>query len=113
MSKPSWPFQSLPALTLKNGEVLTQWRSTLRWLGPKFNMYPADAILALRCDELMDAADDLIVKTNICGQGLVAEEKLAKRIEAAAEGGFIANHLRCHEAFIAKHGSGGMPSVRP
>jgi glutathione S-transferase len=106
-SKPSWPFQSLPALTLKNGEVLTQWRSILRWLGPKFNMYPADALLALRCDELMDAADDLIVKTNNCGQGLAIEEKLTKRIEAAAEGGSIANHLGCLEAFIAKHGSGG------
>lgn len=105
--KPTTPWGSLPVLTLADGTTIAQQRSILRFVGKHVDdLYPSDPLRAARCDELMDALEDVGVKTNAAGQGLEQAEKEAKRKEAV-ETGAVAQLLEKVDAYIGAQGSAG------
>ncbi|MDX1408894.1 MAG: glutathione S-transferase [Saprospiraceae bacterium] len=59
--KDSTPFGQLPILEV-DGERITQSNSINRYVGKLGGLYPEEPLEALRCDEPMDAVDDLMNK---------------------------------------------------
>lgn len=55
------PFHALPVLQI-DGELVTQSNAINRYVGRLTGLYPDDAIEALRCDEVMDAIEDILGK---------------------------------------------------
>lgn len=55
------PFRALPVLEV-DGEVITQSNAINRFLGRLAGLYPEDPLQALRCDETMDAVEDILTK---------------------------------------------------
>ena len=86
--KPTTTWGSLPILELSDGRIVTQQKAILRLAGKDAGLYPSDDLfLSAKCDELIDALEDIMAKTNPIGQGLPKEEKEAKRLEACQKGG--------------------------
>jgi len=104
--KSSTPWGSLPILTLSDGTVIAQQRAILRLIGKETGLYPNDAIAAAKVDELMDACEDIILKTNYVGAGLPKDEKEAARAAACTEGGTPHGILKKVDSFIATNGGG-------
>ncbi len=52
------PFQALPTLDV-DGTLVTQCNAILRYAGKLAGLYPGDDLSALRCDEILDAAEDI------------------------------------------------------
>ncbi|KAL7547878.1 hypothetical protein ACHAWF_011143 [Thalassiosira exigua] len=100
------PWGSLPYVELKDGTVIAQQRSILRLVGKETGLYPDDPIAAAKCDELLDACEDLQMQVNKVGQGMEQEAKEAARKEAI-ETGSVAGLIKKLDAYIAKNGSGG------
>mmetsp|Transcript_9629 Transcript_9629/g.10882 ORF Transcript_9629/g.10882 Transcript_9629/m.10882 type:complete len:231 (+) Transcript_9629:40-732(+) len=105
--KPSTPWGSLPVLTLADGTVVAQGRACLRLVGKYTGLYPADPLLAVRVDELLDVLEDIGSKTNATGRGLEQAEKDAKRLEAVSKGGNVYALLEKVDAFFGTHGANG------
>lgn len=59
--KTSTPFHALPVLSI-DGEVISQSNAINRYVGKLCGLYPKDALQALRCDEIMDAVEDISAK---------------------------------------------------
>jgi glutathione S-transferase len=57
----STPFGQLPVLHV-DGEVLTQTNSINRYVGKLAGLYPADAVEAFRCDEVMSVVEDVMYR---------------------------------------------------
>jgi glutathione S-transferase len=55
------PLLAVPVLHV-DGVPVTQSNSINRFVGRLTGMYPEDPLLALRCDEVMDAVEDVVVK---------------------------------------------------
>lgn len=100
--KTPWGF--LPVLELNDGTKIGQQRSILRYIGRLTDLYPADPILALRCDELMDVVDDVGNMVNAVGRGLDQNAKETARAEAVATGD-VAKMFSKIDTFIATHGT--------
>ena len=105
--KPTTPWGSLPVLTLSDGTEIAQQRAILRLVGKETNLYPTDIVAAAKVDSLMDAAEDIGVKTTAVGQGLEQAEKEAARKAATNKGGPISAILENIEHFIAANGKDG------
>ncbi len=78
------PLRSLPVLHI-DGEAVTQSNSINRFAGRLAKLYPEDPVQALRCDEVMDAVEDVL--TDIVatfGMDDEAEKKAAR--EKLADG---------------------------
>ena len=106
--KPTTPWGSLPFLTLADGTTtIAQQRAILRLVGKETQLYPTDVLSAAKVDEIMDAADDLGVKTNAIGQGLEKGEKETARKAAFETGGPIHALLEKIDTFIATNGQDG------
>jgi len=54
-----FPFRCAPVLQIDGVEV-TQSNSMLRYVGKLAELYPADALQALYCDEVMGAVEDML-----------------------------------------------------
>jgi len=54
-----YPLGQLPVLSV-DGKVFTQSGAILRYAGKRSGLYPSDAIEALRVDEVMSIADDIL-----------------------------------------------------
>ena len=54
-------FNSLPVLEI-DGNQVTQTNALCRYVGKMANLYPADDVQALYCDEVLDALEDLLHK---------------------------------------------------
>jgi glutathione S-transferase len=77
------PFQAMPVLAV-DGEVFAQSNSINRYVGKLAGLYPSDTLQVFRCDEAMDAAED--ISTRIANtMGLAEDAKKAVR-EALAAG---------------------------
>jgi len=76
------PFRALPVLEV-DGQVVAQSNAINRYVGKLAGLYPKDDWQALRCDEVMDAVEDLdhMIGGTI---DLPAEEKKAARAELVA-----------------------------
>lgn len=81
--KPQTPFGGMPVLE-SNGETIAQSNTINRYVGKLAGLYPEDFWQAAQCDEVMDAAEDLM---NQIGPTMrMAEDaKIAAR-KALAEG---------------------------
>jgi len=55
-------FRALPILEI-DGEPLTQSNAINRYVGRLAGLYPEDALEAARCDEVMDAVEDIVTQT--------------------------------------------------
>lgn len=55
------PFHALPTLEV-DGEVLTQSNTLNRYVGQLTGLYPEDPLEAARCDEPMDAIEDIVAR---------------------------------------------------
>jgi len=104
--KPTTTWASVPLLELKDGTRLGQARAILRFVGEASGLYPSDALLAQRVDEVIDAAEDVLFLCNATGQGLELSEKIKLRQESAASGK-IGSLLSRIDKFIAEHGRDG------
>ena len=75
-------------------------------MGKFGGLYPADPVLACRCDELLDVVDDIQSAINKVGADKPKEEKEAARIADATSGELAASMAKV-EAYVGAHGSGG------
>ena len=55
------PFRAVPVLTI-DGEVIAQSNTINRFVGKLAGLYPDDPLQAARCDEIMDAVEDIVTK---------------------------------------------------
>jgi hypothetical protein len=62
--KSTTPWGALPILELADGTKMAQQRAILRFVGKCVGVYPADALAAAKCDEIMDVIDDIAVEIN-------------------------------------------------
>jgi glutathione S-transferase len=94
------PFFALPTLDV-DGEVVSQSNSINRYVGKLAGLYPKDDRQALRCDEVMDAAED--IGTRIANtMDLPPDAKKKARDELAA--GRITRYLEQLEARLKTAG---------
>jgi glutathione S-transferase len=78
------PLHALPVLHI-DGETITQSNSINRFAGRLANLYPEDPVQALRCDEVMDAAEDVLTDIVVTFRMQDEAEKRAAR-EKLADG---------------------------
>ena len=57
--KPTMPGQQVPCLELADGTKMGQSTAILRYIGAKHGYYPNDPWLASKCDEYIEAAQDV------------------------------------------------------
>jgi prostaglandin-H2 D-isomerase / glutathione transferase len=94
------PFQAMPVLAI-DGEVFAQSNSINRYVGKLAGLYPSDTLQAFRCDEAMDATED--ISTRIANtMGLAEDAKKAAR-EALAAGALV-RFLEQFQALLASAG---------
>jgi len=84
--KPGVRFQALPVLEI-DGEEIAQSNAINRYVGRLGGLYPDDPLEAARCDEIMDAMEDVTNKL-VPTLFLSDEEEKRKAREALAEGPF-------------------------
>lgn len=53
------PFHALPVLEV-DGQAITQSNTINRYVGKLAGLYPSDDLAAARCDEVMDAVEDVV-----------------------------------------------------
>lgn len=95
-----WRFNAVPVLEI-DGAAVTQSNAMCRFVGKMAELYPADSLQALYCDEVMGAVEDLsnrIVQTfGLEGDELkLAREKLAD--------GWLAVFLRGLDELLVRGG---------
>lgn len=66
------PLHAVPLLAV-DGEVITQSNAINRYVGRLSGLYPTDALEALRCDEVMDAVEDIVTQI-VATFGMQGEE---------------------------------------
>jgi len=72
------PLHALPVLHI-DGEAVTQSNSINRFAGRLAKLYPEDPVQALRCDEVMDAVEDVLTDIVVTfGMDDEAEKKAAR-----------------------------------
>lgn len=84
--KTSVRFQALPVLEV-DGEEISQSNTISRYVGRLGGLYPKDPLEAARCDEIMDAMED-VTNRLVPTLFLTNEEEKRKAREALAEGPF-------------------------
>lgn len=82
-------FNSLPVLEI-DGNQVTQTNALCRYVGKMANLYPADDVQALYCDEVLDALEDLLHKI-VPTFGLKGEE--LQHARAKLVDGWLTVHL--------------------
>lgn len=93
------PLRACPVLHV-DGVPITQSNSINRFVGKLAGLYPDDPLLALRCDEVMDAAEDVIVKIVPTMFMQDEDEKKAAREELAA--GPITQYLEYFQILLER-----------
>jgi len=93
-------FNSLPVLEI-DGATITQSNAICRYIGKAGNLYPADDLQALYCDEAMDACEDL---SHHVGQtiGMEGEELKVAREKLVA--GWLSVFLRGLDDLLTRSG---------
>ena len=110
--RPETPFNALPVLEV-DGVRVTQSNAINRYAGKLAGLYPSDPLQALVCDEVMDAVEDVTVKTVATFSIENEEEKRAAR-KALVEGPLTLYLERLEERLVRQGGEwfvGGRISV--
>lgn len=97
----SMPLKGVPVLHV-DGDAVTQSNSINRYLGRIADLYPDDEYDALRCDEIMDAVEDVVTAVVVTMRMQDEAEKKAAR-EALVDGP-IATYLGYLEERLAEGG---------
>ena len=96
------PFHAVPLLEV-DGEVITQSNAINRFVGKLANLYPNDPLQAARCDEVMDAVEDVVTRV-VATFGIEDEaEKRAAR-EALVEGPIRLYLVELQEMLVGRGG---------
>ncbi|MFA5939712.1 MAG: glutathione S-transferase family protein [Sinimarinibacterium sp.] len=95
------PFQALPTLEV-DGTLVTQSNSILRYVGKLAGLYPAGAVQALLCDEVMDAAEDIGSRI---GNTMALAPELKQKAREDLAAGAITRHLEQLQAKL-RHAGG-------
>lgn len=82
--KETTPFGQLPVLEV-DGEQITQCNAINRYVGRLGGLYPEDPLEGLRCDEIMDAVEDVMNKI-VPTLFMQDEEQKRQEREKLAEG---------------------------
>jgi glutathione S-transferase len=81
------PFHALPVLEI-DGQIITQCNAINRYVGKLAHLYPEDAVEAARCDEVMDAVEDVVTRVVATfGISDTAELRAAREAMLVARGG--------------------------
>jgi prostaglandin-H2 D-isomerase / glutathione transferase len=99
--KAEMPFEALPVLDV-DGARITQCNAINRFVGKLAGLYPADALQAASCDEVMDAVED--ITTQIGHSFVLADGPEKKAARARLAEGPISLHLRRFGAMLAERG---------
>lgn len=109
--KGSTPFGQLPIL-LVDGKPLAQTKAILRYIGKMTKvedgryLYPQDALLAAKVDEVMDAFDDLWILLAPTFRIENAEQKKKARQQIFAPGNEAASFMSIFEQTLSKSKNG-------
>jgi glutathione S-transferase len=79
------PFRAIPVLEV-DGAVVSQSNSLLRYAGKLAGLYPKDDLAQLRCDEVLDAVEDLGTQLGNTIEHELGPEGKKKAREALAAG---------------------------
>lgn len=96
------PFRAVPVLEV-DGEMITQSNAINRFVGRLADLYPEDPLQALRCDEIMDAVEDILTKVVATFFIDDEAEKRAAR-EELAEGPISLYLTRLQEKLVKQGG---------
>ena len=110
--KPAMPFHGLPVLEV-DGVCVTQSNAINRYAGKLADLYPSDPLQALICDEVMDAVEDVTIKTVATFSIENEEEKKGAR-KALVDGPLRLYLERLEERLVQQGGewfAGGRISV--
>jgi len=103
------PFQAMPTLEV-DGMLFTQSNSINRYVGKLAGLYPSDTLQAFRCDEAMDAAED--ISTRIANTMELADEAKKKAREDLVAGR-LTRFLERFQAMLASAGGEYFADHRP
>ena len=95
------PLRALPVLEV-DGEAVTQSNAINRYLGRMAGLYPDDELEALRCDEVMDSVEDILVK--VVDTFFMEDEDEKKAAREALASGPITLFLRRFRDLLLAHG---------
>lgn len=98
----SMPLCALPVLEV-DGESITQSNSINRFLGRHANLYPDDPLEALRCDEVMDAVEDVVTQV-VATFGIKDQDKLRAAREAFTAGPLTLYLKRLNAVLVERGG---------
>ena len=97
------PFHAVPVLEV-DGEVITQSNAINRFVGRLANLYPNDPLEAARCDEVMDAVEDVV--TEIVSTFRINDEAEKRSAREALVAGPLHLYLsRLDEMLVERGGS--------
>jgi prostaglandin-H2 D-isomerase / glutathione transferase len=106
------PFHALPVLEV-DGVRVTQSNAINRYVGKLADLYPSDPLQALSCDEVMDAVEDITVKT-VATFSIENEEEKRTARKALVEGPLTLYLERLEERLVRQGGewfAGGRISI--
>lgn len=95
------PFAALPVLDVDD-EAFTQSNSINRFVGKLAGLYPDDPIDALRCDEIMAAVEDILVKVG--PTFAIKDEAEKKSVREKLAGGPLTLYLQRLEKLLLARG---------
>ncbi|TQV87025.1 glutathione S-transferase [Aliikangiella coralliicola] len=94
------PLKQVPTFAI-DGKQITQCNAILRYLGKKADLYPADDMQALLCDEVLEAMEDMTHKL-VATFGL--EEDALKNAREALVEGAISHYLKWAQSKLEEQG---------
>ncbi|MDH3212201.1 MAG: glutathione S-transferase family protein [Myxococcales bacterium] len=97
------PFHAVPLLEV-DGEVITQSNAINRFVGKLANLYPDDPLQAARCDEVMDAVEDVVTRV-VATFGIEDESEKRAARETLVEGPMRLYLEKLQEMLVARGGS--------
>ncbi len=96
----STPFQALPTLDV-DGTLVTQSNAILRYAGKLAGLYPYDDLTALRCDEILDAVEDIGSRI---GRTIDMPAEMKQKAREDLASGPITRHLQQLQAKLQRAG---------
>lgn len=94
-------FHAVPILEV-DGEPITQSNSINRFVGKLADLYPSDPLEAVRCDEVMDAVEDVVTRV-VATFGIEDESEMRAARQALVDGP-ISLYLKGLQALLSSHG---------
>ena len=85
-----------------DGERITQSNAINRFVGRLAGLYPDDPLEALRCDEVMDAVEDVV--TRVVATFGIEDREALREARRALVAGPISLYLAGIDALLAAHG---------